>query len=542
MQKISLYESGGSGELKRSSGFAPQNAHTVGIVSVVTVIVAVAGYLREATLAARFGISTTMDAYFAAVFIPYILYLILIAGTLSPVLIPILIQENPEEDSGKASLTFSVITNFTLLVFVIITVCGTLGTRFWLPALFPGFRLSTADLALRLIYLVFPALPFLALAGILTALLNGFHRFLIAAFAPAISSIAVIVAALFFHGERAIYAVGIATAVGFFLQCVVLLLATTSLNIRYHPVLDFRHPSVKKLLRLGIPLFLYLLVANTATVVERNFASRISAGAVSTLTYAFRLFTVPSNFLAAPLAIVAYPWFSREALRERRGELADKVSRLFRLLLFVFLPVTVWTMLNAAPVTRVLYEHGRFLQADSWITARVLAIYSIGIIPNAIAVVLLRCFFAIEDTITPLLTELLDLGFYVIAAIFLTRSFGIEGLAAARGISFVLVFAILVLVLARRSLLKFTGIGPFLLRVTAATAVMGSAGWLVWRLLQPSFNSGGTTERLAIICIELLLAAAIYLGITTLFRLGEARQILSTVLNLLASRSNRTGE
>jgi putative peptidoglycan lipid II flippase len=531
-----------SAKLKPGSDFASQKARTVGIVSAVTVMVAVAGYLREATLAGRFGLSATMDAYFAAIFIPNILYLILIAGTLSPVFIPILIQENPEQDPGKASSTFSVITNFTLLVFVVIVICGTVGARFWLPWLFPGFRPSTAELAVRLVYIVFPALPFLAIAGILTALLNGFHRFVIAALAPAISSIAVIVAALFLHGERAIYAVGAATAVGFLLQCAVLLPATASLNIRYRPILDFRHPSVKKLLRLGIPLFLYLAVANAATVLERNFASRISAGAVSTLTYAFRLFTVPSNFLAAPLAIVAYPGFSREAARERRGELVAKVSRLFRLLLFVFLPVTVWTMLNALAVTRILYEHGRFLPADSWITSRVLAIYGIGIIPNAIAVVLLRCFFAIEDTVTPLLTELLDLGFFVIAATLLTRYFGIEGLAAARGISFLLVFAILTLVLGRRGLLKFTGLGPFLLRVTAATAVMGSAGWLIWRLLQPLFNSGGTMMRMAIICVELLLAAAIYLGITIMLRLGEARQILSAVSGLLPGNSNRKQE
>jgi len=87
----------------------------VGIVGVLTVFVAVVGYLREATLAARFGISTTMDAYFAAIFIPNILYMVLIAGTLSTVFIPILMQEKPDENPGKASVTFSVITNFALL-------------------------------------------------------------------------------------------------------------------------------------------------------------------------------------------------------------------------------------------------------------------------------------------------------------------------------------------------------------------------------------------------------------------------------------------
>lgn len=525
--------------MKAGSTVVPRKARLVGIVSVVTVLVAVAGYLREATLAARFGISATMDAYFAAIFIPNILYLILIAGTLSPVFIPILIQENPDEDPGKASQTFSVITNFTLLAFVLIVICGTLGARLWMPLLFPGFKPSTSDLAVRLVSIVFPALPFLAIAGILTALLNGFHRFMAAALAPAVSSIAVIVAALSFRGQRAIYAVGIATAIGFFLQCAVLLPAKAGLGIRYRPVLDLRHPAIKKLLRLGIPLFLYLAVANAATVLERNFASRISAGAVSTLTYALRLFTVPSNFLAAPLAIVAYPGFAREAVREQRGELAAQVSRLFRLMVFVFLPVTVWTIFNAAPVTRILYEHGKFSAADSWITARILAIYSFGIVPNAVTIVLLRCFFAIEDTVTPLLAELVDLVFFVTTATILTRRFGIEGLAAARSMTFFVVMIILTLVLGRRRLLKFSGFASFLLRIAVATVAMAITTWLIWHFLKTMFEPAGTLLRLAIICLTICLSAAVFLGLAALFRLGEGRQIVSTVLDLVPGLGRR---
>jgi len=511
----------------------------VGIVGVLTVVVAVVGYLREAALAARFGISTTMDAYFAAIFIPNILYLVLIAGTLSPVLIPILLQENPDDDPAKASTTFSVVANFTLLLFLVIVACGTLSARFWLPALFPGFDSSTAHLAVQLIYIIFPALPFLAAAGILTALLNGFHRFWLAAFAPALASLPVIMAAVFLRGDLAIYALGIATALGFFLQWLVLLPGAASLTLRYRPVLDFRHPALKKVLRLGVPLFLYLALANAATVLERNLASRISAGAVSTLTYAFRLFTVPSNFLAAPLAIVAYPAFAREALRERRGDLGEQVSRLFRLLIFIFLPVTVWTILNAVPVTRVLYEHGRFSAADSAITARILALYSIGILPNAVAIVLLRCFFAIEDTVTPLLVEIVDLGFFVTTATFLNRYFGLAGLVTARSVTFVMVMAILVFVLARRGLLKFAGFPGFLFRTAAATLAMGAVSWLTWHFMRPAFQSSGTVLRLAMIIVTVSVSAAVFLGLAALLKLGESRQILTTVTGLVPGMGER---
>lgn len=526
-------------ETETTSGFGPQKGRTAGIVGVLTVFVAIAGYLREAALAARFGISTTMDAYFAAIFIPNILYLVLIAGTLSPVFIPILMQENPDEDPAKASVTFSVITNFALLVLVVIVSCGVMSARFWLPRLFPGFNPATADLAVRLVYFIFPALPFLAVTGILTALLNGFHKFWLAALTPAVSSISVISAALILHGDRAIYGVGIATAVGFILQCAVLLPGAASLGVRYRPILNFRHPAIKKLLRLGIPLFLYLVVANASLVLERNLASRISAGAVSTLTYALRLFTVPSNFLAAPLAIVAYPGFAREAVRHQRGELARQTSRLFRLLIFLFLPITIWTILNATAITRVLYEHGKFSASDSWTTARILAIYGIGIVPNAVAIVLLRCFYAIEDTITPLLAELVDLGFFVIAAPLLAMRFGLVGLGVVRSMTFFVVTTILTVVLARRGLLRFAGFARFLSCTTVPTLVMGFTSWLSWRFLQPLFDAAGTLGRLTVIFLVLGLSAGVFLAIARLFRLEEARQIISTVLDLMPGRGRR---
>jgi len=529
-------------EAEAVSASGSRKARTIGVISIITVLVAVVGYFREAALAARFGISTTMDAYFAAIFIPNIIYLVLIAGTLSPVFIPILMQETPDEDPEKASITFSVITNFALLVFVVIVSLGTIAARLWLPVLFPGFNASTAELAVRLVYIIFPALPFLAVAGILTALLNGFHKFWLAAFAPAVASLSVIAATLFLRGNRAIYAIAIATAIGFVLQCAVLLPATACLRVRYQPILDLRHPAIKKLLRLGVPLFLYLAVANASLVLERNLASRISAGAVATLTYALRLFTVPSNFLAAPLAIVAYPGFAREAVRERRGELAGQVSRLFRLLVFVFLPITVWTILNATPVTRILYEHGRFSAADSWITARILAIYSFGIVANAVAVVLLRCYFAIEDTVTPLLAELVDLVFFVTTAAILTRRFGIEGLAAARSMTFFVVMIILTLVLGRRGLLKFSGFAQFLLRTAAATVAMALTSWLIWHLVQPMFESAETLLRLAIIVLVICLSATVFLGLAALFKLGESRQIINTVLDLVPGLGRRGGE
>jgi putative peptidoglycan lipid II flippase len=510
-----------------------RRGHAASIVSVLTMTVAGLGYLREATLAARFGLSTTMDAYFAAVLIPTTVYMVLIAGMLSPVFIPILLQD-ANEGPGKLSETFSIVTNFVLLFLAAIVCSAVITVPKWLPLLFPGFSSTTDEVASRLIYIIFPTTLFVALAGILTAALNAFHKFSLAAIAPALSSVSVILAALFARGKAAIYLIGIATAVGFLLQLLLLIPAVVALRIRYRPILRFQHPAIDKLLRLGGPLLLYLIVANASLLLERNLASRLSAGAVSTITYATRLFAVPSNFLAAPLAIVAYPQFAREALRENRGDLRYQVDRAFRFVLVIFLPVTLWTILNALPVTRLLYEHGQFGVEDSILTSRVLRLYGTGILPNAIAVILLPCFYAIEDTFTPLWVECLDLVFYVGVSVFLMTHFGIAGLAVSRGLQFYLVAAILVFVLYRRGVLKIdSDLFKFSTRVGLASLAMTVVSWMCMYTLHASFELASTPLRFCILGMVLLISGATFLAFSRLLKLAEVQTICDAALDLV---------
>lgn len=512
-----------------------RRGRAAGVVGIFTMVVAVCGYFREAVIAARFGASNTTDAYFNAVFIPNVMYYVLVAGTLSPILIPILLDENGGEDRVRMSETFSVVMNFVMLALLIVVFGGVIGAPAWVPKLFPGFDLATVHLTVRFVYLILPAVLFLAVAGLLTSVLNGFHRFALPAAAPAFSSIAVILAVILAQGSQAIYIVAIATAVGFMLQGAVLIPSTASLGIRYRLVFNFRHPAIAKLLRLWWPLFLYLAVSNVSLLVERNLASRVSAGVVSILYYALRLFTVPSNFLAAPLAIVAYPGFAREAKREARGDLGSQLSRMFGLVVFLFIPITAWTILNALPMTRLLYEHGRFLVEDSVATAHVLSIYSLGILANAIAVLLLRCYFAIEDTVTPLIAELVSLVFFVATAPFLTRRFGISGLAAARSTTFWLVMLIYMFVLWKKQrLLRFEfQFFRLLLLTLGATGLMALVSWSSLYLLRSWFDSGHTLLRLAVLLIVLSISLGVFLGVARLFKLSQVGQIVSTIRDLL---------
>ena len=528
-------------ELKQSTPPQARRGRTAGIVSALTVAVAIFGYLREATLASRFGLSPTMDAYFAAIFIPTLVYMILVAGTLSPIFIPILVEHIAADNRDQLSETFSILTNFVGLILLATVFLGMITARTWMPLLFSGFSAETTATSLQLAYIIFPAVLFVGMAGVFTALLNGFHKFALAAAAPALSSIAVIVAALVARGPKAVYAVAVATAIGFLLQFVLLVPTVRSLGIRYRPVLKLRDPSIHKLLRLGWPLFLYLAIGNASLFLERHLASQISTGAVSAVNYATRLFAVPANFLAAPLAIVAYPGFADEATRAGYGELKVRLARILRMVILLFLPVTVWTVLNALPVTTLLYQRGHFHAEDSLITSRVLMLYAFGILPYALGVILLRCFYAIQDTITPFVAEAISLSLYSIAAIWLTRRFGIEGLAVTRGATFYLVTLILLvalwlkndLIALDRYLLRFV------LKTVIATIAMGLTSWFTLHALRPAFDAGQTPVHALVVACVFAASGAVFLVGCYVLRIKEAHQLVTTAVDLIPGALRR---
>ena len=513
----------------------------VGVVTIFTFVVSVFGYLRDASLAARFGVSSTMDAYFGAIFVPSNLYLILVVGTLSPIFIPILLQEEAAEDRATVVKTFSVVTSFIFLMMVMLVTVGMVTAHRWLPLFFPGFDEATSALALRLTYIILPAIVFLALAGIFTSALNAYHKFALAAFAPAISSIAIISATLSFRGERAIYAIAIATTVGFVSQCLLLLPAVRRLGLGYRPIVDFRHPAIAKLLRLGAPLLSYLAIGAISLLVERNLASRLSAGAVAAITYAIRLFAVPSTLLAAPLGIVSYPQFARVAIQRDHSDLSNQISRTLRMVVFLFLPITIWIILNALPVTRLLYERGQFHPQDSILISTVLSLYGMGILPVAVGGILLRCFYAVQDTVTPLIAEAINLGLYVFAARLLSSRFGIDGLATSRALSFFLVASILVLVLwKKKRLLQInSGFAGFLARTAVASSVMGMVSWVSLHFLYSSFDAGRALLRLAVVCIVLIVSGVSFLGVARLLRIPEAELLVNMARELRAPKFMR---
>jgi putative peptidoglycan lipid II flippase len=327
---------------------------------------------------------------------------------------------------------------------------------------------------------------------------------------------------------RLIQWVAIATAIGLAAQLFVQIPTAAALNVHWHPDFNFRHPALRQFVRLALPLLAYLVVANASLVIERNVASKLYVGAISVVNYASRLFAIPGNLLIMPLAVVFSPTFAREAARERRGNLERELRDALRITVFLALPVTFWMAVHALPLTRTIFERGQFDFTSSTHTAGMLMCYSLGLLPNALAVILLRAFYAIQDTVTPLLAEGVNVACYAWVAPLLARHYGLSGLGVARAGSFLLVALILLLVLRRKlSIIPSSAGTAFLLKIACSSLAMGVITWGASWLLTGVFQQHGFGTRALVMAFLGVLGGVVYFGICYVLRVREVNSVLS---------------
>ena len=485
-----------------------------------------------------------MDAYFAAIFVPTIVYMVLIAGTLSPLFIPILLQADESGDRDKLSETFSVVTSFVLLFLIAIVSCAMITAHQWIALLFPGFSAPTIAVSVRLIYIIFPSVLFVALAGLLTAVLNGFHKFALAAFAPALSSMAVIAAVFLAHGEKAIYLVGIATAGGF---SIAVLVASSGHGIPGHslpapaplrPPCDCPACARRR------------AVASVFGGGQRLFVSGAQSGFAACDRSSVNVDLRHAPVCGArkfPSGALGHCFLS--AVRSRSG--VRKARRLAR------------PSLPHVPAGGVSVSSG-----DGLDHFQCSPDYPPSVRTRPISAGRLSHNLASPDVLRHRNSSQRNVGNF--AALFLCRSgyghtsgggdhqpgvlrrgcysadppFRIAGLAGSRGLSFFLVTGILLFVLWRKKHLltvdsKFL---QFFLRTALACAAMTAANWISFRLLQSWFDSGKTPLRLGIICALVAISGSVFLGMARLLRLEEATHILETVRQLLPGAANSISE
>lgn len=398
----------------------------------------VLGLAREQVFAHLFGATLAADAFFAAYRIPNLLRDLFAEGALSSAFVPIFKQELHK--SGKdaafelAQVCFGVLT----IILALVVFAGMLLSPWIVKFIAPGFEKipGKAELTSQLAAVMFPFLLLVALAALAMSILNSFERFGIPALAPALFNIGVIAAAYLIcpHFENPIFGMAIGVLLGGLGQLLIQVPSLIKIGMKIRFKADFLHPGLYAIGRLMTPMIGGLAASRINIFVNTLLASLLMAGAVSYLTYSYRLMHLPLGMIAVALGTVALPTASAQAASNDAQGIRQTFYRAIHLCFFLVFPVAAFFVAVGDEVIALLFQHGRFGAVDTVHTYEALIWYSIGLIGFAGVRVTAPIYYAVKDAVTPMRYSVTAVVVNLVANFALIPFMGFAGLAAATGL------------------------------------------------------------------------------------------------------------
>lgn len=393
------------------------------------------GVVRTVAIADAFGASSSVDAYNIAFRIPDLIFQVLAGATLGSAFIPVFARLYRRDGEAAAWRLASHAINVITVATAALCAVAFLFAPLLVPLLAPGLgkdigrhdELTAEAVTLTRIMLLSPLL--FAVSGMLTGILNGRQRFLLPALAPMLYNLAIICGAVFLAGPFGVKGLAYGVVAGAALHLLVQVPGLVQERMKWRPGFGRDDPAVREVARLMGPRVIGLAAAQFNFVVTGFFASKVGASAISQLTYAWLLATLPLALFGMALSTAVFPRLADHVADEDIEALCATVSRVLRVIMFLTVPAALGLAMLREPATVVLLERGEFTRLDSLITASALGWYCLGIVPLAGIEIHSRGFYALGDTRTPVILAVLAVALNVVVSALLWRRFEHEGLA-----------------------------------------------------------------------------------------------------------------
>jgi len=517
----------------------PGSGRSSALVAGGVLLSRLAGLIRLRAFAYYFGLqSDAADAFNAAFRIPNLLQNLFGEGALSASFIPVYASLVARGDRREADRTAGAVAALLGLVVSTLVLAGVLATPLLIAVVAPGFTGEKRALTITIVRVLFPGAGLLVLSAWCLGVLNSHRRFLLSYAAPVMWNLAMIATLVAFGARTPLprLAVWLAwgSVVGSALQFAVQVpvVARVAPDVRF--ALDVASAHVRAVVANFVPVLIGRGVVQVSAYVDTVIASLLPTGAVTGLTNAQVLYTLPVSLFGMSVAAAELPAMSGEAGSDPASAAALRVrldAGLRRIAFFV-VPSAVAFLALGDVIAAALLQTGRFTAADAVYVWSILAGAAIGLLPSTLGRLYSSTYFALRDTRTPLRYALVHVALatvlgYVFAIVLPPRLgipavWGAAGLTAAAGIA-----GWIEMLLLRRTL--NARIGPtglrtgYALKLWMAASSGAAVAWAVKTALPP-------LHPIATAGLVLGAYGVVFLALALLLRVGESSSALAQLL------------
>ncbi|MBV9277713.1 MAG: murein biosynthesis integral membrane protein MurJ [Candidatus Eremiobacteraeota bacterium] len=395
---------------------------------------ALLGFLREVVNAKYYGTRWEMDTFLVAAMIPTILFG-LFNGALVSALVPTFSYYLAHDREADAWRLANTILNG---LFIVLTICAIFGYIF-APVFVPiiahrSFPAGQMGVAIRMTRWLMPSIVAVSLAGVVSAILNAYHRFRAASLVGIAINVMTIGTVILMYHRYGIFALVLGTTLGLIAQLLIQLPSLIAIG-KYRLLLDLRHPGLRRVWVFLGPIMVGSAAGQAALFFDRYFASTLTPGYIAGMNYAMKLVNFPQQVFAAAIATVIFPALASSFAHANRGGVRRDLTIGLRMVNLITIPSMFALIMQAHPIVQTLFERGTFQASATQLTAGLLPYGAIGLVAVAANVVLARSCFACGQISWTVAISIFTVMINVILSLVWLPTLGAIGLLLANSIS-----------------------------------------------------------------------------------------------------------
>jgi len=502
---------------RRSSGLH-QAAFLLALSALASQLLAL---VRDRLLASTFGAGRTLDLYYTAFRVPDLVYVTIASFVSVTILIPILTRLVHKKEESERLL--SEVTTIFVCVMVVVSLVLWIILPTLAPFIAPGFSGEEHTVLILLSRLMLLSPLLLGLSNIVGSVTQVYRRFFLYALAPVLYNVGIIIGTVLFSHKFGIVGPALGVVMGALLHLLAQLPLAYKLGFSYKPIIH-KHPAIKEMTRLMLPRMITLSLAQVEQTVLIAFSSWLGSGTVTIITIAQQLTNLPIRLIGVTIGQASLPFFAKETAKNNLVGLAKMVNDSILQMLYLALPASAIILVLRIPLVRLAYGAGSFPWTETVTTGKLVAMFAIAIAAGSLSHIIIRVFYALRDTKTPFIINLISttvnvgLSYYFLFVI----KTGIVGMAFAITLADILETTILTVILyhvARFSLKEI--IKPFGKMLLAASITTLSL-WVPLRVLdQLIFDTTHTIPLIILTVIVVIIGVMVYVSVSYLLHIRE---------------------
>ncbi|MCR5194532.1 MAG: murein biosynthesis integral membrane protein MurJ [Alphaproteobacteria bacterium] len=378
-------------------------------VGLMTGISRIFGFVRDMLIARVLGAGRLSDIFLAAFRLPNLFRDLLGEGALSAIFIPMYADSKKDESFAKNVFSWLMVVLLGItLVFEVLMPLVVWG-------LAPGFSTVPGKMEMTVIIsrIMFFYVIFICAAAFLSAVLNAFSRFMLAAFMPVMLNLmligALLVAPHFGAGDRVLYLMAATVVLSGIVQCMILWGRIRNKHFGLRLVVPRWTPGIKTMFkRFGVSIVgsgFYQI-----TIILGTLVASFQSGAVSWLYYADRIIQLPFAMIGLAVGTVLISSISNALSEKNMRSVYIQQNSSMRQSMMLMLPCVAGLFVLAEPIIKYLFEYGAWTPESTHAVAVAIMIQVFVLPAMMISQIYSKTLYASQDVKTPVKTSMISLG------------------------------------------------------------------------------------------------------------------------------------